>query len=383
MEKENDDKTEKSLEAPLKETGYGMFVDRTTYIDCLKVFYAYFSTIGSMIFIYGLDPKPLSLYIEENFKADIINIHQSRIFVRPKKQIMMRNILYILKNKMIVDILNDGTTVICFTRMNAKEAKRISEIFIKQFTKKREKEKSYISVITKSFEGLRTVELETKQFPKPYLLLKNNYNDNLLQFHHNLLAKLKKNESGIALLHGQPGGGKSFFIKVLISQLPNKRIIFLPTRFAQNLDNLELTNFLLENPNSLLIVEDADDLIRSREGKEGNSNISMLLNIADGILGDSLKIQFLCTVNTALTNIDPAILRAGRCMGTYLFDKLSVEKSNRLMAELCKGKSLAEPIIFNEPKTLAEIFNTKDAAVIDYKVNNFKPIGFRNGQAGV
>jgi len=376
---ENNDKTEKSLEAPLKETGYGMFVDRSIYIDCLKVFYAYFKTIGSMIFIYGLDPKPLSLYIEENFKADIINIHQSRVFVRPKKQIMLRNILYIIRNRMVFDILNDGTTVICFTRMNAKEAKRISEIFIKQFTKKREKEKSYISVITKSFEGLKTVELETKQFPKPYLLLKNNYNDNLLQFHHNLLAKLKKNESGIALLHGQPGGGKSFFIKVLISQLPNKRIIFLPTRLAQNLDNLELTNFLLENPNSLLVVEDADDLIRSREGKEGNSNISMLLNIADGILGDSLKIQFLCTVNTALTNIDPAILRAGRCMGTYLFDKLSVEKSNRLMAELCKGKSLAEPIIFNEPKTLAEIYNTKDAAVIAYKVNNFKPIGFKNG----
>ena len=185
------------------------------------------------------------------------------------------------------------------------------------------------------------------------------------------------------MLHGQPGCGKSFFIKVLISQLPNKRIIFLPTRLAQNLDNLELTNFLLDNPNALLVVEDADDLIRSREGKEGNSNISMLLNIADGILGDSLKIQFLCTVNTALTNIDPAILRAGRCMGTYLFDKLSVEKSNRLMAELCKRKSLAEPKPFTEPKTLAEIYNTKDAAVIEYRVNNSKAIGFKTGQAGV
>ena len=372
---ENNDKTEKSLEAPLKETGYGMFVDRTTYIDCLKVFYAYFSTIGSMIFIYGLDPKPLSLYIEENFKADIINIHQSRVFVRPKKQIMLRNILYILKNRIVFDILNDGTTVICFTRKGAREAKRIAEIFIAKFTMKRTNVKSScISVITQSMGELRLVDLENKHFKNQHLFLKTNYEDGFTTFHNKLVARLKKNESGICLFHGLPGTGKSSYIRFLISKLPpNKRVIFLPVRLAMSLDSMALTAFLLELENCLLVVEDSEDLVKSRLGTDGNSNIAMLLNITSGILGDILKIQVLATFNCKLENIDPALLREGRLIARWEFGKLQAEKANALINNLTKGKGAS----VSEPVTLAEIYKKKDPE-LENTVSNGKVIGFKN-----
>lgn len=63
---------------------------------------------------------------------------------------------------------------------------------------------------------------------------------------------------------------------------------------AGELDNLSIAPFLLDNRNSVLVIEDAEELISSRE-EVRNSNLSMLLNLTDGLLGESVGIQIIAS----------------------------------------------------------------------------------------
>lgn len=67
-----------------------------------------------------------------------------------------------------------------------------------------------------------------------------------------------------------------------------------------------------------IVIEDAEDLLVSRDTNH-NSGISMLLNLTDGLLGQSLGIQVICTFNTHVSNIDRALLRKGRLIALYEF----------------------------------------------------------------
>ena len=62
--------------------------------------------------------------------------------------------------------------------------------------------------------------------------------------------------------------------------------------------------------------------------------------------------QIIATFNCDLTKIDPALLRKGRLIANYEFNKLDVESSKILSDKLEFG---TEKI--SEPMTLAEIYN--------------------------
>ena len=91
-----------------------------------------------------------------------------------------------------------------------------------------------------------------------------------------------------------------------------------------------MTRYLISNSNSILVIEDAEELIVSRDQKR-NSNLAMILNMTDGILGESLGIQIIATFNTDLKNIDPALKRKGRLKSSYEFKPLESEKANQLL----------------------------------------------------
>jgi SpoVK/Ycf46/Vps4 family AAA+-type ATPase len=159
----------------------------------------------------------------------------------------------------------------------------------------------------------------------------------------------KKDTNGLYLFHGQPGTGKSTYIKYLIYQL-KKKVIFISPKMAGELDNLSMTAFLLDNRNTVLVIEDAEELIASRE-EVRNSNLSMLLNLTDGLLGESLGIQIIATFNTDVKNIDKALLRKGRLSTIYEFKPLATERTNTLLNKLGHNIEVAHPL------PVADIFN--------------------------
>ncbi|MCB1178700.1 MAG: AAA family ATPase [Leptospiraceae bacterium] len=128
----------------------------------------------------------------------------------------------------------------------------------------------------------------------------------------------------------------------------------------------EFTNLLIDNPGSILIIEDAEEILVTRESGR-NSAISTLLNLSDGLLGESLGIQIICTFNTNITEIDLALLRKGRLKSYYEFHPLTIEKSNNLLKTINKNNSTEKPL------TLSEIFHFNDPEVFNVKENQ---IGF-------
>ncbi|MCH5717875.1 AAA family ATPase [Niabella hibiscisoli] len=126
--------------------------------------------------------------------------------------------------------------------------------------------------------------------------------------------------------------------------------MFLSPGVAGNLMNPDFIELLIDNPNSVLIIEDAENIIMDRK-YSSSSSVSNLLNISDGLLADFLNVQLICTFNSALTMIDNALLRKGRLIAQYEFSKLGINKAQAL------SKHLGFDTLINEPMTIAEIAN--------------------------
>ena len=135
------------------------------------------------------------------------------------------------------------------------------------------------------------------------------------------------------LLHGKPGTGKTTYIRYLINKI-NKNKIFVPPNLTELLSDPGFIPFLMENPNSILFVEDAENVLRSREDGHHNQAVSNVLNITDGLLSDCLNIQIVATFNTNIKNIDPALLRKGRLIAQYEFKPLVPERAEKLADSL-------------------------------------------------
>jgi SpoVK/Ycf46/Vps4 family AAA+-type ATPase len=185
--------------------------------------------------------------------------------------------------------------------------------------------------------------------------IEDHYNDDFYPFSERVIEKLQKPKShGLVLLHGKPGTGKTTYIRYLASQL-TKRMIYFPPYMASHISSPELINFLMDQEESILVLEDADNVISKRMGTE-NSAISNLLNLSDGLLGQCLHIPVICTFNIMHTELDAALLRKGRLLGMYEFRPLQAAVANRLAQKLALEKTFSQPI------TLAEIYNLGEEA---------------------
>lgn len=172
------------------------------------------------------------------------------------------------------------------------------------------------------------------------------YNDDLP--HEKVLDILNSKDSGIILFNSIPGCGKTYYIRHLMS-LVKKDFLYLEGKTLEHLEDKSFLEVILGHKDSIIILEDCEDLLKNRG--VNNNSLSTLLNISDGLLGDGLSLKFICTFNTNLKDIDPAILRKGRTRLKYTFDKLSSDKAYLLGQKL--GKNIPKGISL----TLSEIYN--------------------------
>jgi ATP-dependent 26S proteasome regulatory subunit len=123
---------------------------------------------------------------------------------------------------------------------------------------------------------------------------------------------------------------------------------------------------ILNHPNSIFIIEDAENIIIDRE-QNGASPVSTLLNISDGLLSDCLNIQIICSFNTDLSRVDSALLRKGRLIAKYEFKELETQKAQKLSDKLGFQTEI------NKPMTLTEIYNQTE---MSFQTERRKAVGF-------
>ena len=177
-----------------------------------------------------------------------------------------------------------------------------------------------------------------------------NYNDDFLPIDKDITAFLKNRSSGLILLYGDMGSGKTSYIRHLISAVP-KEYIIVPNSIAQRLGDPDLTSFITDHTDSVFILEDCEQLLEDREENQFNNAIATILNMADGLLSDIVNIKFICTFNAPITKIDPALLRKGRCVAKYQFGPLKADKVCVLNEKYNLGHKKIKDM------TLAEVYN--------------------------
>lgn len=157
----------------------------------------------------------------------------------------------------------------------------------------------------------------------------------------------------IAVLHGEPGTGKTNLIRGIMEATPEATHVVVPSDILPDVTGPQfvaaLINYRTEG-RMVLIVEDADTCLARRDGAQ--ADVVNVLNLADGIVGSLLDVFIIATTNIDGVDIDPALLRPGRMAAMVRVGPLDAPDANRVFRRLV-GRA-ASP--YEGPTTLAQVY---------------------------
>jgi len=332
------------------------------FLDTKILYLYYFNIMPSICFIKHVDGEKMYDSFKEKFGGKIVHVHQYRWFKRKLKRYQFDMTVVILDNNCLIEFDEDH----CQILHDGKQPECIDEITMlaNEFKERQRRQPLEINLIVRTS---RNVELKGMEIKRTKLDLSLFYEDDFKEVDELIRKRLnRKKDKGIVLLHGLPGSGKTTYLRYLVSRI-KKRILFLSPSVAGELISPDFIQLLIDNPNTVVIIEDAENIIMDRKQNSGSA-VSNLLNISDGLLADFLNVQLICTFNSSLTLIDSALMRKGRLIAKYEFGKLCVAKAQKL------SDHFGMNTVITKPMTIAEIANQHEK---DQKGNRVEVIGFR------
>ena len=246
------------------------------------------------------------------------------------------SLIALFKDGLVMKIRNDD----CI--MQTKPSSSVCGRVIKCFKFRQKKRIKRIEYIVHTKKGYSSMKLPIRQ---QNVNVKTQYNDDLPD--EQMRKHLSADRSGIVLIHGEPGTGKTSYIRHLAQTMP-RRFVFLDKSMFGYMTDADFIEMLSKMKGSVIVLEDCEDVLKSRS--EYNESITTLLNLSDGILGDGFGIKFLCTFNCPVDRIDSAITRKGRLLLKYEIRALEHNKAQKLLDELGIKKKAEGPM------TLADIY---------------------------
>lgn len=217
---------------------------------------------------------------------------------------------------------------------------------------------NYICLVTENNGTLTTSDFTIK---KPKINIPLAYGEEFAAYDKQIYKTLCNNDKGIWIFHGDPGTGKSIWLRHLIGKLNKTNkvqdVIYMPSEMVKMIETPSFIPFIQQYQDSVLIIEDADIALQSR--KQYGSIVNTLLNLTDGILADCLRLKIVATFNCELDKIDSALLRKGRLVFRHEFKPIPRSQAIKL-AEWLK----IDITVFNSDSyknkdewTLAEVYN--------------------------
>ena len=161
-------------------------------------------------------------------------------------------------------------------------------------------------------------------------------------------------DAAIMFMLGAAGTGKTSLIRHFIH---HNRIGAMVTYEDLLLaTDAMFVEFLTSQHTNLLVIEDADLMLGSRE-HEGNKLVARFLNISDGLVNFKRKKIIFTTNLNDFNNIDQALVRPGRCFDAPIFRPLTHTES------IAAAKVARLPIpLTQESRTLAQLFNQSSSS---------------------
>ena len=265
----------------------------------------------------------------------------------------------------------DDTRIVGFAS-TADEAERLTNEFSKKYHNPKPATGGifYLIQFSKDIIMTREVTLSPETILKPEALSLH-YGSGIGEWHQGYVKKLHGKTNGLTIFEGKPGTGKTFYLRHLMGELKEThRFYFIPTASMNILSKPEFIGFWADqrqynaNKKFVVILEDSDGALMTR-GNDNREQVSALLNLADGMLGDFLRLHIICTINCSASDIDPALLRPGRLLCHRVFDRLDYAQAALLAESL--GRKLPQPRDYS----LAEVFAGHETEEIKHQRMGF------------
>ena len=136
-------------------------------------------------------------------------------------------------------------------------------------------------------------------------------------------------DASILLLIGPPGTGKTTFIRGMLHHAKESAIVTYDATILAK--DFVFANFV-EGDRNIMVIEDADEFLGART--DGNGLMHKFLNVGDGLVTTKNKKLIFSTNLPSIRDIDPALIRPGRCFDIIHFDLLSYEDASVLAKKL-------------------------------------------------
>lgn len=168
-------------------------------------------------------------------------------------------------------------------------------------------------------------------------------------------------DASILVLIGPPGTGKTTFIRGLLQHTGLSALVtYDPAILAKDYVFAQF----IESDMSIMVIEDADNFLGARE--DGNDIMHKFLNVGDGLVTTSNKKLIFSTNLPSIRDIDPALVRPGRCFDIVNFDYLSAKDAQTLARSL--NTELHDD---KDQYSLADVFHKQDHAQQFKKARQF------------
>lgn len=244
--------------------------------------------------------------------------------------------------------LIDDTQIVFYYSIPIKKARTYFNTIIKKIPfEPQESKKTEVELIACDRTDYYTVKSNVNDTK---ININENYNDDFQKVYQDIVNFLNQRSSGLIILNGAIGTGKTHFIRHLISNYP-KEYIIITNLLASHLAQPEFISFMLSHKDSVFILEDCEQVLIERSENTFSGAIANILNMSDGLMSDVFNVKFICTFNADIGKIDPALLRKGRCYARYEFGPLTADK----VKNFCKVHNIELPEY--KPMTLAELYN--------------------------